>query len=334
MSRVVVTGGAGMIGTNLVVRLISMGKKVLVVDDLSRGSIDWLNSMCQEAGQSLPEFNKTDLAVPGSFARLIQKGDTVIHLADVVGGIGYVFSHQGDVFSRNLLINTYVVQACREVGVAEYLYVGTACSFPAFKQNSLSATPLVEDDQYPAMPESAYGWSKLMGEYEAFLMEKEVGIPTSVLSLHNVYGPPCVFTEPTAQVIPALIRKALQWPEEEFLVWGSGEQGRAFVFVADVVDAICLSLEKGMGKGLIQIGPSTCTSIKEISLKIVEIVGKNIPIRFDTTKPTGDIGRCANFTKAQHILGWEPKYSIEEGLNITINWVRKNMMVNRGQIDK
>ena len=85
--------------------------------------------------------------------------------------------------------------------------MGTACSFPADKQTGVDAPPLKEEDEYPASPESAYGWSKLMGEYEALLMEKEAGIPVSVLVLHNVYGAPCDFSPERSQVIPSLIRK-------------------------------------------------------------------------------------------------------------------------------
>ena len=96
-----------------------------------------------------------------------------------------------------------------------------------------------------------------MGEYEALLMEEETAIPVAILSLHNVYGSPSDFSDATGQVIPSLIRKAIAWPDEKFEVWGSGQQGRAFVHVADVVDGLVGAMNGAFGKGVIQIGPTS-----------------------------------------------------------------------------
>ena len=160
-----------------------------------------------------------------------------------------------------------------------------------------------------------------MGEYEAQLMEKESSIPVSIPVLHNAYGTPCDFGIERSQVIPALIRKAVNYPDEDFIVWGSGSQGRAFVHNEDIIDALMLCLEKGLGKGVVQIGPSHCTSIREIAEIIAEISNKNIPIVYDTTKPEGDKGRCADYTKARELLGWEPKIGLREGLTELYRWI-------------
>ena len=185
--------------------------------------------------------------------------------------------------------------------------------------------PLREADQYPAAPESAYGWSKLMGEYEAQLMQEETGIPVAILVLHNVYGTPCDFDPARAQVIPSLVRKAVRHPDEEFVVWGSGSQGRAFVHVADIVDGLVAALERGVGRGPIQLGPDTCTSIRDIADLVVSISGKAIAIRYDTTKPEGDRGRCANFSKAERLLGWKPRVTLREGLVDVYQWVDERL---------
>ncbi|HAQ2946358.1 TPA: NAD-dependent epimerase/dehydratase family protein [Enterococcus faecium] len=114
-------------------------------------------------------------------------------------------------------------------------------------------------------------------------------------------------------------------PEEPFNVWGSGEQGRAFIHVNDIVNALVLALDKGWGHGHIQIGPSHCTSIKEIAYKIIEISGKDIKPFFDTSKPEGDKARCADYSKAKEILDWEPTVSLEEGLRESYNWIEKQI---------
>ena len=163
-----------------------------------------------------------------------------------------------------------------------------------------------------------------MGEYEALLMEKETGIPVCVLVFHNVYGPPCDLG-PRSQVIPSLLRKAARYPVEPFVVWGSGAQGRAFVYIDDIVEALMAGLERGWGHGPIQIGPGCCTTIREIAETAVRISGKDIPIAFDTSKPEGDRGRCADYSKAARLLGWEPKVSLEDGLRRTYAWVARKL---------
>jgi nucleoside-diphosphate-sugar epimerase len=205
-----------------------------------------------------------------------------------------------------------------------FIYVGTACSFPLSRQNTLNQAPLREDELYPAMPESAYGWSKLMGQYETGLLEQETGIPACTLMFHNVYGSPCDFG-PRSQVIPALIRKAVNYPDEPFNVWGSGEQGRAFIHVDDVVNALALALEKGWGQGVIQIGPNVCTSIKKVAEMIVKASEKNIDIFYDTSKPEGDKARSADYSKAKKILGWEPQVDLEEGIRKQYAWIQQQI---------
>ncbi|MCK4947502.1 MAG: NAD-dependent epimerase/dehydratase family protein [Candidatus Aureabacteria bacterium] len=324
--NVLVTGGAGMIGSNLVKRLVSLGYNVRVVDNLWRGKLEYLNG---EDGNPIIDLDKDfynrDLSIPNCCDNLFENVDYVFHLADIVAGIGYVFNNQGSIFRQNMLINSNVINAVRNYPIKGLIYVGTACSFPAKLQSGVEARPLKEEDQYPAAPESAYGWSKLMGEYEALLMEQETHIPVSILVLHNVYGTPCDYGKEKSQVIPSLVRKAIRCPEEPFIVWGSGEQGRAFVHVDDVVDALILTMQKGLGRGVIQIGPDVCTSIKTIAETIVEISGKNIDIIYDTSKPEGDKGRCADYGKARDILGWSPKVEFRVGLERLYNWIEKRM---------
>ena len=184
---------------------------------------------------------------------------------------------------------------------------------------------LKEEELYPANPESAYGWSKLMGVYEADLLGKETDIQVVSLLFHNVYGSPCDYSREKSQVIPSLIRKAIEYPEQDFIVWGSGKQGRAFLHIDDVVDGILLGLEKGFGKGYIQLGPDFSTTIAEVARTVVEISGKDIPIQFDTTKPEGDKARAADYRLAREILGWEPRVGLKEGLTRTYQWVEDQL---------
>jgi GDP-D-mannose 3',5'-epimerase len=324
--HVMVTGGAGMIGSNLVKRLVNTGCRVSVVDNLWRGKKEYL---LDDDGKPVidmdRDFYETDLSIPGAFDPLLEGVDYVIHLADIVAGIKYVFNNQGSVFRQNLLINSNVITSVRTRELKGYMYIGTACSFPEHLQTGVDAAPLREEDQYPAAPESAYGWSKLMGEYESLLMGNETGTPVAILSLHNVYGVPTDFDDGRGQVIPSLVRKAIRYPDEPFVVWGSGAQGRAFVHVDEVVDAVLLAMEKGHGHGVIQIGPDVCTSIREIAETVVDISGKDIDIEYDTSKPEGDRGRCADYSKARDVLGWEPSVSLRDGLEGLYKWFEERI---------
>ena len=325
--KILVTGGAGMIGSNLTKRLTGEGHEVFVIDNLWRGKLEYLNddNGCPVIPLDTHFFN-LDLKIPGVANEIIANVEYVVHLADIVAGIDYVFKNQGGIFRDNILINSNVIASVRKNAdtLKGFIYVGTVCSFPLTRQNSLDVIPLREEELYPAMPESAYGWSKLMGQYETDLLEQETGIPACNLMFHNVYGSPCDFGA-RSQVIPALIRKAVNYPDEPFHVWGSGDQGRAFIHVDDIVDAICLTLEKGLGKGVIQIGPSVCTSIREIAEAVVAISGKNIDIFYDTTKPEGDKARSADYSKAKSILGWEPKTNLIDGLSKQYDWIKKQI---------
>lgn len=327
MKRVLITGGAGMIGSNLAKKLVSLGNEVFVVDNLWRGRLEYLND---NNGNPIIDLNSNffnrDLSVSHSCDDLIEKVDYIVHLADVVAGIDYVFNNQGSLFRQNILINSNVIDSVRNYGkhIKGFIYAGTACSFPLTRQNTIDPEPLREEELYPALPESAYGWSKLMGQYETDLLGAETGIPVCNLMFHNVYGSPCDFGE-RSQVIPALIRKSINYPNEPFIVWGSGSQGRAFIHVDDVVNGIVLALEKGLGEGVIQLGPSVCTSIKEIAETVVDISGKDIKIEFDVTKPEGDKARSADYSKAKRVLGWEPKVSLKDGLMRQFNWIKKEI---------
>lgn len=326
--KIIVTGCAGMIGCHLMARLLESFPKeedqIIGIDNLSRGSIKNLKEACIKNKKKF-EFIKADLSIyEESWVKNFQNVDIVIHLADIVAGIGFVFSNESFIFRTNLLINSNVSKAISEHKPKRYIYVGTACSFPKNLQLSVESRPLKEKDQFPALPESGYGWSKLMGEIEANLLAKE-GITNSViLSLHNVYGKFCDFSNRSSQVIPSLCMKALEASKNgsSLEIWGNGEQGRAFVHALDVVDAIIASFKSGANKGVIQIGPDVCTSINKLSKIIIAKLDKDIKIKYDLDKPVGDIGRCADFSKAKKLLNWRPKVNLEQGVSSLIDWLR------------
>jgi len=330
MKRILVTGGAGMIGSNLVKRLVAdkLGS-VRVADNLWRGRREHL---CNKNGEPVIDMDRDFLEIDLRDARACQRAvdgiDEVYHLADVVAGIKYVFANQTQVFHDNTLIDTNMLRASFQAGVQRFVYVGTACSYPKEKQYGVDAPPLVEEDILPANPESAYGWSKLMAELQTELYGRETSMQTGIVRLHNVYGAPTDYSANTSQVIPSLMVKAIHYPSEPFVVWGSGNQGRSFVHVDDVVEGLILMMANGLGKGPIQLGTDRCTTIREVAETVVRLNGKNIQIQYDVSMPEGDKGRRADSSKAKAILGWEPKVDLEAGLRSTYVWIEHRLKLD------
>ncbi len=322
--KILITGGAGSIGSNLLKQLSSLNlAEIFVVDNLWRGKLENISDLNNSCFNFKNNFFNFDLRDYEKCLDITKEIDHVIHLADVVAGINYVFDNEFSLFQSNLKINSNVLKASIQNNVKKITYVGTACSYPLEMQAKLNITPLKEEDAYPANPESAYGWSKLIGEYEMNLANKYKLINSSVLRLHNVYGPPSELSHSKSQVIPALCRKLIK--DEDFIVWGSGNQRRAFIYVDDVVEAIIKSINLENGHDVIQIGPKESISIKEIATKLIKISKKNINPVFDTSKPEGDFDRVPDISRAKKILNWEPKTGIDDGLEQIYRWCESKL---------
>jgi nucleoside-diphosphate-sugar epimerase len=152
-------------------------------------------------------------------------------------------------------------------------------------------------------------------------------VDVGIARIFTAYGP-CEPLDETAHAVPALIRKAIRYPEEDFVVWGSGEQTRSFMYVSDCVEALVRLEEKASSPPLIvNVGSDKPTPIRVLAEKIVEISGKSIEVKYDPSKPVGPLSRTADITKARRVLGWSPKVSLEEGLRRTYAWAEKKLRV-------
>lgn len=334
--RFIITGGAGFIGSHLIKRLRLEGyqaSQIKVLDNLWRGRLH--NLQFDNATWSISiarDFCLVDLRISDDALKFVAGADVVFHLADVVAGVDYVFSHQSSVFRNNILINTNTLYAARKNKIRNFIYVGTACSFPKSLQEGPGIHVLRENQTYPAEPESSYGWSKLMGEYEIEL-GKTSEFNVGILRLHNVYGPFSDYSVTTGQVIPSLIRKVLKSKNESIIVWGSGEQYRDFIYVTDVVDGLLLMLKGGMNRGVIQVGSGKATTIQELVTLIARLAEtkwqKKLKVTYDISKPEGDKGRIANLDRAKTILKWQPNMNLEEGISESMSWMRNNIQKQR-----
>lgn len=326
-SRIFVTGAAGMIGSNVVAALLADGHKVVGIDNLWRGTSRNLDAL--KANPSF-EYRHADIAADRNWSFDVGPADTIVHTADIVAGIGFVFANEWTIFQKNLLINTEIARIVHFQQPRQLVYLGTACSYPQGLQRSTEGSVLSEEKKFPADPESGYGWSKLMGDIEFRLAVKGKPTRLTVLDLHNVYGWPCVYRDNTAQVIPALIMKAITSTDGTLSVWGDGKQGRAFVHIQDVVAAVRAALGYGGSHDNFMIGPDRCTTIAEVADLIRQHPRVSVDkVVFDPTKPTGDIGRYADASRAKAELGWEPKVEFRKGLHELIDHVIDDWQANR-----
>jgi len=320
--KTVVTGGAGFIGSHLVRRLVNEGREVVVADDFSRGSVRNLLDLGVQI-----ECPKIDLRDYGRALEVVEGADVVYHLAARVGSVEYL--HGSELaelraLQDNLVIDANVFRACVEAGVEKVIYASSVSVYPIDMQQK-SGVVLSEDDLGYYNPEGGYGWAKLLGDIQLGWMK---GVNTAIARIFNVYGP-CEPLDETAHMIPALIRKAILYPKEDFVVWGDGNQSRCLIYVSDCVDALVRLEEKASNPlAVVNLGSDQPVPVRVIAEKIVGISGKDIDIKYDPSKLVGPISRTADISKAKALLEWQPTTSLDEGLRRTFAWAKKRLRLN------
>jgi len=318
----VVTGGAGFIGSHLVSRLLQSGREVVVADNMHRGSHQNLIDAGVDKSYPSVDLRRYDEAL-----RILRGAETVFHLASYVGGVGYL--HSGPMqelvsFREIALIDSNVFQACLANCVKKLVYTSSVSVYPMSKQVSSSCS-LAEADTSPYDPEGGYGWGKLMGEIQVSWLSH--AFPAGIIRFFNVYGINANLDE-TSHVVSALIRRAVLFPKEQFVVWGDGRQERGLLYVDDAVDALLACESRGCSNPppVFNISSDSMITVRELANKIVAISGKPIVPVFDATKPTGAISRGADISRAKAILDWCPRTSLDDGLMKTYSWAERKLL--------
>jgi len=313
--NVLVTGGNGFVGSFVVERLLKDGANVSVA---SRTQKKFLTHVENDI-----KFVKCDLLNKNDALNACKDQDFVFHLASKVAGIGYNIEHSGTMMTENSIMSLNMLDAARKSNVERYQYVSSTCVYP--REASI---PTPEGEGMLGDPEPSnlgYGWAKRVGELQAKMHAKEFGMKVSIIRPMNAYGPRDDFDPETSHVIPALIRKIIN-AKTEVSIWGSGNQTRAFVYVDDLARGMLMTLEKLTTPDPINIGSNEEIKIKDLVSMIVKITGRNdLQIKYDTTKPEGQLRKTASTKKAEELIQFKPKYSLEEGLKHIIDWYRSSI---------
>ena len=301
--KILLTGGAGFLGSFLLEKLKERGVK--------------------EENVRIPRSKDVDLRRWENCLQVVKDMDIVIHLAARVGGIGYNQAYPASLFYDNAVMGIQMMEAARQEGVEKFTAIGTICAYPKFTQ-----VPFKEEDLWNGYPEETnapYGLAKKMLLVQSQAYRRQYGFNAIFLLPVNLYGPGDNFDLQSSHVIPALIRKfteAVRDNEGEVEVWGSGEISREFLYVEDAAKAIALATERYDKPEPVNIGAGFEIRIKDLVKLIAELTGFKGEIRWDKTKPDGQPRRRLDVSKAKEEFGFEAKVDFREGLKRTIEWYR------------
>lgn len=303
--KILVTGGAGFLGSYVVEKLINRG--------VPKDAI------------SIPRSEKDDLRTWEVCKKVVQGQDMVIHLAATVGGIGFNREHPGSIFYDNAIMGIQMMEAARQAGVKKYVQVGTICAYPKF-----TPVPFKEDDLWNGYPEETnapYGIAKKALLVQAQAYREEYGFNAIYLLPINLYGPGDNFDPKSSHVIPALIKKvhdAKQSGASSIEVWGTGKATREFFYVEDCAEGIVLATEHYDKPNPVNLGAGFEISIKDLTAKICEYMDFHGVIRWDASKPDGQPRRMLNTSRAFQEFGFQAKTPFDEALKKTIIWYIKH----------
>jgi GDP-L-fucose synthase len=299
--RVIVTGGAGFLGSYVVERLRQRGCRQVIV----------------------PRSKDYDLRDQGAVVRLYEEAepDVVIHLAAVVGGIGANRANPGRFFYDNAVMGIQLMEFARRANVKKFVAVGTICSYPKF-----TPVPFREDELWNGYPEETnapYGLAKKMLLVQAQAYRAQYGFNVIYPMLVNLYGPRDNFDLESSHVIPALIRKCVEAKERgdsSITLWGDGSPTREFLYVEDAAEALLLAAEHYDGADPVNVGSGEEISIAQLARVVADEVEFRGQILWDATKPNGQPRRCLDVRRAAALFGFKPAVSLRAGIGRTVGW--------------
>ena len=327
MKKIVVAGAGGFIGGHLAKKLKEMGHDVRAVDikPLTR----WY--------QVTPGVENLvlDLKIKENCYQALNGYEEVFNLAADMGGMGFIETHKADCM-LSVLINTHLLMAARDVGISRFFYASSACVYNGQKQTDPDNPGLKEEDAYPALAEDGYGWEKLFSERMCRHFTEDFGLITRVARFHNVYGPFGTYDGGREKAPAAICRKVIEselYNKKDIIIWGDGHQTRSFMYIDDCVKGI-LDIMYSNIQEPINLGSAEMVSINQLVDYVEEIAKHTLKREYDLDAPKGVRGRNSDNTLIKKYLGWEPSIPLKTGLKKTYDWIKEQMIENKGKDSK
>jgi len=303
--KVMVTGGTGFLGSNIVNVLKEKNCKQIII----------------------PRSKEYNLIKECDVNRLFKEYqiDIMIHSASMHGGIDFNIKNKGEIYYKNILMNTFLMEYARRNKVSKFVSIGTVDAYPKYTK-----IPFREEyiwDGYPEPTSAAYAFSKKMLLVQGKAYQEQYNFNAIHLLLMNLYGPGDEFNLKKCHVIPALIQridKAIKSKKNEIIVWGDGSQKREFLHVKDAAKAIVLAAEYYNESDPINVGTGKDISIKEVVNLIASIMGYKGKIKWDLFKPVGNPRKCFDVSKAKIKFNFIANKDFKTELKNTIDWYEKN----------
>jgi nucleoside-diphosphate-sugar epimerase len=243
-----------------------------------------------------------------------------------MGGMGFI-EHNKALCMLSVLINTHLLLASRDIGIARYFYSSSACVYNAEKQQDPQNPGLKESDAFPALAEDGYGWEKLFSERMCRHFREDYGMTTRIARFHNVYGPFGTYEGGREKAPAAICRKVITAQLEgkkEIVIWGDGKQTRSFMYIDDCIKGITDIMTSGIEEP-INLGSHELVTVDELVDIVEEIAGVKLKRIYDLSAPKGVRGRNSDNTLIKKYLNWEPSIPLREGMKKTYDWIRGRM---------
>jgi nucleoside-diphosphate-sugar epimerase len=315
-----VAGAGGFIGGHLVRALFERGYDRVIAAD-AKPLDEWWQLDPRAENRVL------DLCLVEACRSAVNGATDVFNLACDMGGMGFIEANKARCM-LSVLINTHLLQASHEAGVARYFYASSACVYNGDKQDTADVVPLAEADAYPASPEDGYGWEKLFSERMCRHFREDFGLETRIVRFHNVYGPNGTWTGGREKAPAAICRKVVEAElrgEHQIEIWGDGRQTRSFMWIDDCIEGI-LKIHESDFHEPINLGSSELVSINELVDIVEELADLQLERKYLLDAPKGVRGRNSDNTLIQDEFGWQPSTPLRVGMAQTHAWIRERML--------
>jgi nucleoside-diphosphate-sugar epimerase len=309
---IVITGGAGLIGSFLAERLVAAGAHVIVADDFSKGRRAYLRPVLDRI-----DLREGDLEVPEVMAHALEGADVVFHLASRAYGVGYSAGNHLAILAHNERITNNLIAALARRPVRHLLVASSSCVYSDDGPDTVAELPLFSGE--PEMANWGYGWAKRFLEQKALILSREIGIPLTIVRPFNIYGERYTWVGNASQAIPMQVKKIMDG-DDPVVIWGSGTQRRNYLHAIDCADVMAGLVEAGF-TGAVNIGTEDTVTLREMVETICRLANRRPKLVTDISKPEGRRVKSSDSTLLRRAYpGFERRIGLEDGIGRMIAW--------------